>query len=68
MRVRHENLGVPRKVPNAAQPTGVLGRVTLLLLCQPLVKGGWCDAGTLAGQEYVACHLRTERLTTSARA
>lgn len=44
-----------------SQQRRVLGRVTLLLLCEPLVEGGWCDAGALAGQEYVAGHLRTER-------
>ena len=35
--------------------------VTLLLLCEPLVEGGWCDAGALAGQEHIAGHLRAER-------
>ena len=35
--------------------------VTLLKLCEPLLEGGWRDASALAGQEYVAGHLRAQQ-------
>jgi hypothetical protein len=60
--------GIPARtiacpVPSAARSRlrGVLGRVTLLRLCEPFVEGGWRDAGVLAGQEYVAGRLRAQQ-------
>lgn len=34
---------------------------TLLGICEPVIEGGRRDAGVLAGQEDVACHVRTEQ-------